>query len=142
MDYIEKQMAALDKRVNARILKLESSIIDLKARQRDDEFVYGVGGAYRRKENAINKREKEIVELKEFVKQIKKPLVAEEIIFSVLYCKECHNEILTQGRTREEWHECKSAVFGIMWGDLFVENIIYGDNDILSGILLPAEICR
>lgn len=80
--------------------------MNLKVRQRDDEFVYGVGGAYRRKENAINKREKEIVELKEFVKQIKKPLVAEEIIFSILYCKECHNEILTQGRTREEWHEC------------------------------------
>ena len=106
MDFIEKQMAALDKRVNARISKLESSIIDLKARQRDNEFVYGVGGAYRRKENAINKREKEIVELEEFAKQIKKPLVAEEIIFSVFYCKECHNEILTQGRTREEWHEC------------------------------------
>lgn len=46
-------------------------------------------------ENAINKREKEIVELKEFVRQIKKPLVAEEIIFSVFYCKGCHNEILT-----------------------------------------------
>ena len=60
MDYIETQMYALDKRVNAGISKLESIIIDLESRQRDDEFVYGVGGAYSRKENAINKREKEI----------------------------------------------------------------------------------
>ena len=37
---------------------------------------------------------------------------------------------------------CKSAVFGIIGGDLFAENIIYGDNDILSGILFPAETCR
>lgn len=29
-----------------------------------------------------------------------------------------------------------------MWGDLFAENIIYGDNDILSGILFLAETCR
>ena len=106
MDYIEKQIKTLNKKIVTRISNLEASIIDLKRRQRDDEFVYGVGGAYRRKENAIGKREKEIMELKEFQKQMSKPLVAEEIIFSVFYCKECHNEILTEGRTSEEWHEC------------------------------------
>lgn len=106
MDYIEKQIEALNKKIITRISNLEASIIDLKRRQRDDEFVYGVGGAYRRKDNAIGKREKEIMELKEFLKQIKKPLVAEDIIFSVFYCKKCHNEILTEGRTSEEWHEC------------------------------------
>lgn len=58
MDFIEKQMTALDKRVNARISKLESSIIDLKGQTEDDEFVYGVGGAYEEKENAINKKRK------------------------------------------------------------------------------------
>lgn len=105
MDYIEKQIATLNKKSSARIENLED-ITDLKRQQREGEFVYGIGGAYRRKENAIDKREKEITELKEFLKQIKKPLVAEEIIFSVFYCKECRDEILAEGRSREEWHEC------------------------------------
>lgn len=29
-----------------------------------------------------------------------------------------------------------------MWGDLFAENIIYDDKDILSVILFPVETCR
>lgn len=68
MDYIEKQIKILNRKIKARITILEKSIEDLKIRQREDEFVYGVGGAYRRKENAILKREKEINELCEFVK--------------------------------------------------------------------------
>lgn len=106
MDYIENQIKTLNEKIKARISKLEKSIEDLKMRQKEDKFVYGFGGAYRRKENAINKREKEINELYEFVKQIKKPVIATEIIFSSLYCKECHNEILTEGRMKEDWHEC------------------------------------
>lgn len=106
MDFIEKQMQVLNKRITSRIDHLETSILDLKSRQRDDEFVYEIGGAYRRKQNAIVKREKEITEIREFQKQIRKPLVAEEVIFSVFYCKECHNEILTEGSSAEDWHEC------------------------------------
>lgn len=106
MDFIEKQIKILNRKITVRITMLEKGIEDLKIRQREDEFVYGVGGAYRRKENAIIKREKEINELCEFVKQIKKPVIANEIIFSSLYCKECHNEILTEGRMKEDWHEC------------------------------------
>lgn len=106
MDFIEKQMDVLNRKITSRMEKLETSILDLKSRQRDDVFVYGIGGAYRRKENAISRREKEITELREVQKQIRKPLVAKEIIFSVFYCKECHREILTEGRSAEDWHEC------------------------------------
>lgn len=106
MDFIEKQMDVLNRKITSRMDKLETSILDLKSRQRDDAFVYGIGGAYRRKENAISRREKEITELREFQKQIRKPLVPKEIIFSVFYCKECHSEILTEGRSVEDWHEC------------------------------------
>lgn len=46
-------------------------------------------------------------------------------------------------QSRQKTNEySKSAVFVIRWEDLFAENIIYGDNDILSGILFPAETCQ
>ena len=106
MDYIEKQITLLNNKINIRIRKVESSVLEIRKRQREDEFIYGFGGAYSRRENAIKKREKEINELKEFKRQIKKPIVATETTFSVLYCKECHNEIFTKGSIQEEWHEC------------------------------------
>ena len=106
MDYIEKQIALLNKKINIRIRKVESSVLEIRKRQREDSFIYGFGGAYSRRENAIKKREKEINELKEFERQIKKPVTVTETTFSVLFCKECHNEIFTKGSIQEEWHEC------------------------------------
>ncbi|WP_181995750.1 hypothetical protein [Clostridium sp. AM58-1XD] len=44
MDFIEKQIKILNRKIKARITMLEKSIEDLKIRQREDEFVYGVGG--------------------------------------------------------------------------------------------------
>jgi formylmethanofuran dehydrogenase subunit E len=106
MDYIEKQISLLNKKIDIRIIKLKRNISEIRKQQREDEFIYGFGGAYSRREKAINKREREIINLKEFEKQIKKPVIATEIIFSAVYCKECHSEILTKGIIREGWHEC------------------------------------
>lgn len=106
MDYIEKQMVFLSKKVTARITALENSIIEIRKHQREDEFIYGFGGSYGRREKAIKKREKEIIELKELEKQIKKPVIVMETVFSVLYCKECHSEIFTKGSIQEGWYEC------------------------------------
>lgn len=115
MDYIEQQIAFLSKKIAAKITALENSIIEIRNRQREDEFIYGFGGAYSRKEKAIKKREKEIHELKAFGRQIKNPIIVTEVTFSVLYCKGCHNEIFTKGSIQEEWHECpvcRKMVYG------------------------------
>ncbi|MBT9778623.1 hypothetical protein GPL15_19195 [Clostridium sp. MCC353] len=61
MNFIEKQIKILNRKITVRITMLEKSIEDLKIRQREDEFVYGVRGAYRRKEKLFLKGKRKLM---------------------------------------------------------------------------------
>lgn len=94
-----------------RICKLQKEIEKLRWAQHDNEFVYGLGGSYRRKENAIKKREKEIEELKAFKLQSVKPLNITEVLLYTMYCTDCKTTFYVPntglGRIPTEgWHEC------------------------------------
>lgn len=106
MNYIAQLIEELKNRIDRRITRLNTEITDICQRQKADEIIYGIGGAYRRKEMAIQKRMKEIDELQEFIKQLNEPIITEEIIYTTLYCKECHSEILSWKRLTGNWHEC------------------------------------
>lgn len=115
MEYTEKLIEMLRNKITSRIDMLENEIVSLKMRQREDEVIYGFGGFYMRKEHAISIRKDEIKKLKEFQKQLHHPIMTKEAVYSTIYCKNCHNEMLTKGPVTGEWHEClvcRKMVFG------------------------------
>lgn len=118
MDYTEKLLNSLKQKVATRISKLKDEIKVSKEKQWEAEDLYGFGGSYIRREHAVEKREKEIERLEQFVNQIRLPIITTEMRYSVLYCNHCHSEILTQGNIYGEWHECpvcKKMILGNLY---------------------------
>ena len=72
-----------------RISRLEKETEILIQKQKETEYNYGLEGAYRRQEKAIEHREQEIKQLEDFKKQCMQPLKTENITLYALYCKEC-----------------------------------------------------
>lgn len=96
---------------NRKIRKLQKEIENLRWAQHDNESIYGFGGSYQRKENAIRKREKEITQLEAFKQQSAKPLNITEVLLYTMHCKECKSTIYVPNTflrrlPAEGWHEC------------------------------------
>lgn len=94
-----------------RIRKLQKEIENLRRAQHENEIDYGFGGSYRRKENAIRKRENEIIQLEAFKKQSVKPLSITDVLTYTMYCKECKSTFYVSNMNlrrlpAEDWHEC------------------------------------
>lgn len=89
--------------------KLNAEIEDLRRRQREDEYVFGCGGAYRRKEAAIARREEQLEELEYTRMQVKGLVELKEEFYYKLYCKECGNTFTSKQKPSGDYHECPAC---------------------------------
>ena len=98
----------IQKMLYDRKMKLNAEIKDLKIRQTQDMSVYGVGGAYGRKERAIEAREKQLKQLEEFQKSTANVITTEPWVTYHYYCKECNLHFWTARRKpdNKEYLEC------------------------------------
>lgn len=106
MEYVEKLAASIKGRIETRTARLEREIEVLQKNQREDKFYYGLGGPYRRRKKAMDKRKQEIREMEEFIRRIRVPVMTSEVIYYSIYCKNCRKNILSEGYIAEGWHEC------------------------------------
>lgn len=124
MEYVGKLAASIRARIAVRTARLENEIEVLQKNQRADEFYYGLGGPYRRRENAMDNRKKEIKEMEEFVKQMHVPVIPNEVIYYSIYCKHCRKNILSEGYIAKGWHECPVCRKMICGGGVRVEMLV------------------
>lgn len=68
--------------------------------------VYGCGGAYNRQEAAIQKREKQLEELDDFERQLRKAKKCQEVRMYIFGCRNCGGITMVDRKPFNEWHEC------------------------------------
>lgn len=101
MEYMEKLEVSIKQIIENRVAKLEAEIEMLRKSQQADESYYGIGGPYRRRERAMDKRENEITELNDFVKQMHLKVIANSVVYFSIYCTNCRKNILSEGYIAE-----------------------------------------
>ncbi len=95
--------------ISARKEQLTKEIAEWRHKMRGTEEFWGYGGPYKRQEQALEAREKELDELEEFERQLGKYTPHIEISMYGLYCRNCGNVILSETQPIREWHECPAC---------------------------------
>lgn len=96
----------LEQIITDRKQKLNAEIEDLRQRQHEDEFVFGMGGAYRRKEKAIECREQQIEELENTRLQLKELVQLKDVRYYKMHCRHCGNTFTSILTPSGDYHEC------------------------------------
>ena len=95
--------------LNARKKQLEKEICEWQRKMDDTESYWGFGGPYRRQEQALDVRKKELYELEEFERQMGAYTPYIEVEMYGVYCRNCGNVVLSRAQPIGEWHECPSC---------------------------------
>lgn len=92
--------------LGARKEQLNKEIRDWQHKMADTESYWGFGGPYKRQEQALEAREKELEELEEFERQLGRYIPHIEVEMYGFHCRNCGNVILSKTQPLGEWHEC------------------------------------
>lgn len=92
--------------LRARKAQLEKEIQEWKHKMCDTESYWGFGGPYKRQEEALGRREKELEELEEFERQLGQYTPHKEISMYAVYCRNCGTIAMSSQQLTGEWHEC------------------------------------
>lgn len=95
--------------LKARKEQLEKEIKYWRHKMNDTESFWGMGGPYRRQEQALEAREAELEELEEFERQLGRYIPKKEISMYGLYCRNCGTITLISTQPTREWHECPAC---------------------------------
>jgi len=86
--------------------KLNAEIQELKKRQKDDEGYFGCGGAYNRKETAIQIREEQLKELDAYRRGQNNVIITDMKTLYQFNCPSCFSHFYTESEARKEHAEC------------------------------------
>lgn len=86
--------------------QLQKEIAAWKVTLQGTEEYWGMNGPYRRQEEALERREKELDELEEYARQLGKYTPHKEVRMYAMYCRNCSNVFLSNYQPTGEWHEC------------------------------------
>ncbi len=100
--------ARVEQIIEERRKQLQKEITGWKRKLRDTEEYWGMNGPYRRQEEALERREKELKELEEYARQLGKYIPFKEVSMYGLYCRDCGNVTLSLNISGE-WTECPSC---------------------------------
>lgn len=95
--------------IKARKEQLTKEIAEWQHKMNDTESYWGLGGPYKRQEQARDAREKELEELEEFERQLGKYIPKTEISMYAVYCRNCGTIVMSSTQPVGEWHECHAC---------------------------------
>lgn len=95
--------------IDQRRQQLEKERKEYYDKMYDTMQYYGCGGAYRRQEAAIQKREEQIEELDDFEKQLRRTTRHIKADIYVFGCQNCGAVTMTTRKPFDDWHECPTC---------------------------------
>lgn len=95
--------------IDQRRQQLEKERKEYYDKMHDTMQYYGCGGAYRRQEAAMQKREEQLEELDDFEKQLRRTTRHIEADIYVFGCQNCGAVTMTTRNPFDDWHECPTC---------------------------------
>lgn len=95
--------------IDDRRAQLEKERDKYRQKMHDTQYYYGCGGPYMRQEAAMEKREKELDELKRFEYQLRHTVKTKVVGLYVMGCRHCHSVFFSTQSPFNDWHECPAC---------------------------------
>lgn len=96
----------LQEKINRKRKKLEKEAKLYREKMKDTEAYYGFGGPYMRQEAALERREQQLEELKDFENQLQRMKKHKKVRMYVFGCQSCRSTTMVTQQPFDDWHEC------------------------------------
>lgn len=95
--------------IRQRRAQLEKEVKLYEEKMHDTESVFGFGGAYRRQEEARDRRQQQLYELDDFEEQLRSVTKHIEVDLYFFGCRSCGAVCFTTREPFSDWHECPTC---------------------------------
>ena len=96
----------LQEKINKKRKKLERESELYREKMYDTQAFYGFGGPYVRQEAALERREQQLEELKDFENQLQNVKKHKKVRMYVFGCQSCRSTTMVTQQPFDDWHEC------------------------------------
>lgn len=96
----------LQEKIDKKRKKLEKEAELYREKMKDTQAYYGFGGPYVRQEAALERREQQLEELKDFENQLQSVKKHKKIRMYVFGCRSCRSTTIVTQQPFDNWHEC------------------------------------
>ena len=96
----------LQEKINRKRKKLEKEAKLYREKMKDTKVYYGFNGPYARQEAALERREQQLEELKDFENQLQNAKKHKKVRMYVFGCQSCRSTTMVTQQPFDDWHEC------------------------------------